>query len=457
MRKPVITRMRIMRAVLGVLGFFSVLSPMPVVAQTVERPSIPTSTCAVSPQVTEGITANGAVAAVAGERVSVTSRATYGGTVYQSVLSRPDGSRYFAGYIELATDPALIEWHNVAVKVNGQVVAAVPGIIPRPAEWVLSTSTEPKGEPAYRLLLPADGAAMLAQATPQKVVVPNVISVELSAIATVPAATARGCVLPAAHCVTGYLSGDTNGAVGRSNASVSIIETRVNLEKLSEPAQSVKGPSSVGSSVGYAAKASVPPTLDNLPTSTAYKVTLGDTLPVGMTPVDGQGGSLSNGGRAQLGGVWNAAARTLNWMVNHIASGPAQVRSYRALVATTASAELRNTVVATKGANLPSGGPPLTDLPIAGNTVVVAGSPLRITKSADRQFTVPGGMSKSTIEVPVPAKSTAGNLIIRDLLRAGQSLAGDPLIACMGDCPAAASATPVYLSLIQPALSRTQL
>lgn len=398
--------------------------------------------CVAAPEVTH-VDAQGNPAAVAGELVTARALATFGQQPSQVALTRPDGSRYFAAYVEVAGNADLSSWSAPILRVNGVVTPTVMGSEPRVDAWVVMNVGSVQA-PVWRVLLPGDGQGMLAQsaATPQPVAsMPTGGTVELSLQGSVPVSAATGSVVGVSSCVVGYSTATANGATDQQSTRVSAIEPAVDLTKSSEPTAWV----TQNSTIHYSLTASVPADRGGVPVATAYRVRLVDVVPAGVEPVSASGAVLADGGVTASGGVWNAAERTLTWMVDSIASGAAAVRDYEVRVGASTTGQLVNTVKVAEVATLPSGGRVLTDVASAQAKVGVIGASPVLSKTSDHTDALDGSKVNFVLRVTVPASSHPYDLTVSDTMAKGLVFdeAAGSAWTCVSGCVAGWQAQPL--------------
>ncbi len=155
------TRRSILLVVSLISSLLAVISPIaPAQADTNPSTENLVASCAVVPSSSAGTIA-GLTAVAPGEAIKVRSSLTLdAGLVYQDVLTRPDGSTYFASVIELLPPAAAgvtIDPTSAHLTIGGVPTALVAGTQPVPDTWVLDTTG---GQ--VRVYFPGDADQMLA-------------------------------------------------------------------------------------------------------------------------------------------------------------------------------------------------------------------------------------------------------------------------------------------------------
>lgn len=155
------TRRSILLVVSLISSLLAVISPIaPAQADTNPSTENLVASCAVVPSSSAGTIA-GLTAVAPGEAIKVRSSLTLdAGLVYQDVLTRPDGSTYFASVIELLPPAAAgvtIDPTSAHLTIGGVPTALVAGTQPAPDTWVLDTTG---GQ--VRVYFPGDADQMLA-------------------------------------------------------------------------------------------------------------------------------------------------------------------------------------------------------------------------------------------------------------------------------------------------------
>ena len=201
--------------------------------------------------------------------------------------------------------------------------------------------------------------------------------------------------------------------------------------------------------------------------SVAHQVSLVDTVPAGLTPLSGPGGSpVADGGIVGPdNGVWNAAARTITWpAVATIAPGASAARTYTVRVDDPAvsQAALQNTFATTTsslGAAQETGGERSAPTPAAGYagsaqvTLHLVG--LSLAKAMTPATQTVGGVVTGTLTVTVPANVGLFDAHITDLLPDGLVFDGYDTALCTSGCGPAI--VPSTLPTQDAGLGRTRL
>jgi|GEM_PF-5348744 len=400
-------------------------------ASTVRRAPMAalTTECAVTPQQTQGVVASGAPAGVPGETVVVTSTTVTDRDVYQDILTRPDGSTYFAAYLELEVDPhaQLVNWSAPMLTIDGNSVELVAGTQPADGRWVFENSSNDAAHPSYRVWFPADATAMLAQPTPRTPVlaypVDGSVRFVLAASAVIPSTAIAGQVLAASLCRSGISDGSANYATDTSTGSVLVIEPQLQLDKQSSPAAVVFPDSEIVYSVVVAVPAR---TSNGAPVGAAYEVQIVDTLPPGVT--------VSNDG----GGRWDATARTLTFRYPVIQPGSSTTITYKVKIDSGTTGTLTNRAVGSMR-SLPASSPGKNYPNVVedSTTLNISDAGPTISKSVDHPFVLVGESANFAVDVTLPASTTLFNVLVTDRVPTGMTANQQAMsVSCVSGCPA---------------------
>ena len=390
--------------------------------------------CTITPVVTSGVAVSGADGVVAGEVVTVAHSVTFDeGDIFQDVLVRPDGSTYWASYIEtilpatdLVLDPASIEF-----SIAGAPQPVVAGTQPDPANWVLETSSVAGGT-VWRILFPADTPALAAaedgHGTASYTVPVGGETFTFSFDVSVPIGLAIGEVEKVVECFASVSTGPSNRDTNRLDGAVALIEPAVEVAKRSGELVPVY---SVGNNVSYEVEVRVPEVDANgYRVADAYDTVVVDQVPAGLTPVV----PIANGG------VWDVAARTITWSIaGPLTAGSSTVLDYDAVIESTVTpgSDLLNTVSVTTTGLPGAVADETTTNPVADDEVItVASPPPEVVKNASIDTIDIGVPFEYTVTVNIPAGATYENFTVLDTLPNGIQFNSYVAAACAGAvCP----------------------
>lgn len=190
--------------------------------------------------------------------------------------------------------------------------------------------------------------------------------------------------------------------------------------------------------------------------STAHDTTIVDTIPIGLTPIDGSGDPLADGATVpgSGGAIWNEAARTLTLRVATILPGASAGFTYRARVDDPAvgGSELTNRVVATTTSlgtsdtgSRTSGSTSRTGYEAdARDTIRIAGP--RVTKTVTPVRATVGEKVTYTVETTIPADLRLFDVTTVDVLPDAIEFGAYGASTCVSGCvayTAPATYTPV--------------
>lgn len=172
-----------------------------------------------------------------------------------------------------------------------------------------------------------------------------------------------------------------------------------------------------------------------------HDATVVDTLPAGVTPTDGLGTPIADGGLVALcdgtagTGVWSAGPRTISWALGSVA--PNSTTDLRYCVAVdnnpAGSATLTNNASLT-GTSMPGAVTgERTYTRNASDTLTVRGA--TIAKSVSQATATIGDVLTYTIDVTLPANVHFYDVNVEDVMPAGISLYGFGSYSCTSGCP----------------------
>ena len=284
-------------------------------------------TCEVTSDFTDATySQSGVQGVVPGETVTFTQAVHLDeGDVFQDILSRPDGSTYYASYLEhislpsdLVLDPASVRLivapgGSANPLTAGTVQPTIPGSMPDPTDFVLETDTSTPGQTLHRVYFPGDEAQMLADQTGHGVLsysVPEDGEIfVLTFEATLPSSSnVWGSVHDGAECFSSISTDESNRDTNRIQNAVATILPELAVQKDTP----IDNAYAAGTEVEYTLTVSVPATdqaTGQLTVAPARDVVLTDHVPVGLTPLDSAGAPVANGGTTAGGGTWDLANR----------------------------------------------------------------------------------------------------------------------------------------------------
>ena len=390
--------------------------------------------CTLTPALTpDSVIEAGVQGVVAGETVVFTTTVSLdAGTVYQDILTRPDGSIYRASRIEITSLPSTlaVDPTSVTFSIDGTPTAVLLQATADPAQFVVDVDTSVPGATTWRLIFPGDEAQMLADQSgfglPSYVVPADGHELALSYEATVDPGAVRGVIQEGSECFASLSTGPSNRDTDRPRTALVTVEPELNLAKTTNLDNSYPS----GSIVEFDLAASVP-IVDDLTQShsiaAAQDVTLVDDVPVGLNPVDATDTPVADGAATAAGGIWDATARTITYTFGTIDPGNFVLVTERMEIDSTnpPAAVLVNSVCATFTA-LGETGEPTRSAGCDDAQVVVASESPTISKRAVR---IPDGsdLERYGTELPfwfdltvtLPGNSNYENFTILDQLPDG--------------------------------------
>ena len=279
--------------------------------------------CSVTPDTTpDTIVDAGLQGVVAGESMTFANEIELDpGIVYQDILLRPDGSVYYASYIELIDLPSalVLEPGSVQFMINDVPVSVLQQATPDPTQFVLQTT----GATTWRLLFPGDEAQMLADQTGTGAVsyvvgAPETLRLEFRA--QMPVGTPLYQPEDGIECFASLSTGASNRDTGRPRVAVATVGNELNVEKTTR----LDNAYVAGGIAEFTLVAQVP-VLDSATLSHAVapanNVVLVDNVPLGLEPTDAQGVLIADGGTTAGGGIWSAGARTITYTLGTLLPG----------------------------------------------------------------------------------------------------------------------------------------
>ena len=284
-------------------------------------------TCDVQPSFTpDTVTEAGVPGVVAGESMTFSNRLVLDpGTIYQDILERPDGSIYYASYLELIDLPSnvLVDSLSAQFTIDGVAQALLNQSTPDPSSFVLETVPS-GGNTIYRILFPGDEAQMLAdqsgEGLPSWSVGPAAQTFELSFEGTMPLGSLRGTVEPGAECFASLSTGPSNRDTDRPRTAVVVVEPEMTVQKRT----ALDNAYQAGGLVSFDLVANVP-VVDNATqfhaVAAPQDVVLVDNVPLEMAPAATDGTLIPTGGTTTGGGVWDELARTVTYSLGALAPG----------------------------------------------------------------------------------------------------------------------------------------
>lgn len=241
------------------------------------------------------------------------------------------------------------------------------------------------------------------------------------------------------------------------STTTTIVEPNLSATKVSNDGDGIVDP---GQEVGFTVTAR---NTAGTGVSVAHQVSLVDTVPAGLTPLSGPGGSaVADGGTVGPdGGIWSAGPRTITWpTVSTINPGATAVRTYSAKVDDPAVSQsrLQNTF-RVAGGSLGAAGErhdPTAAPGYAGSaqvTLDIIGMGLAKDMSPANQTV--GGVVTGTLTVTVPASVGLYDAYITDVLPDGLVFLGYDTATCTAGCGPAV--TPTTLPTQDAGTGRTRL
>ncbi len=401
-----------------------------------------TTTCDVVPAGTPvGIDQSGVQGAVPGEVIAFRDTITFAeGEVYQDILTRPDGSTYWASYMELTSLPSdlVLDPDSVNLEIEGTDITLVAGTEPDPDDFVLEEDTTTPGQVTWRVLFPGDVAAMTAAQTGFGEVSYSVPAggetFVLSFETLLPTDATWGEVFEGSECFNSISTGPSNRDTDRVRAAVSAILPEIELTKNTSP-DNVYLPYAP---VSYTLVATVPEVdlaTQTLVVAPARDVVITDNVPDELVPVDANLDPVADGGTTFGGGIWTEATRTVVYPAFDLMPGnSAEIDEVmRVALGTPASTNIVNEIVADISYLPGTTNPNDTVVLDADNddALVTVGSPapsVSKTSGVDRYGT--GLPIPFTVVVDIPAGASFENFTIVDTLPDGMSFVSYDSATC---------------------------
>ncbi len=446
-------RTRLLVAVLSTLMIGAVMALVPTArAYADDNPATQAlaSTCGVVPSSTPaGMDQSGVQGAVPGELVTVTHTVEFDeGTIFQDILVRPDGTTYWASYIEtLSLDSDLVvDGSSAALEIDGLSQTLVAGTQPDATDFVLVTDGPTAGVTTWQVLFPGDvggqTGAQTGSGEPSYTVPAGGQTFVFSFEVMMPTDAAWGEVFDAAECFTSVSTGPSNRDTDRTRAAVSAIIPELELVKETPLANAYQA----GTAVPYTITANLPDldkATQTLLVAPARDVVVVDTLPTTLIPLDAAGNTVADGGTTVGGGVWNLADRTVMYPAFDLLPGNTWSvdEEMRIVPGTPATTEITNVVEASisylPGVAVPNDtivDPAATD----DATVTVASDAPAVNKEADVERYGTDLPITYTVTVDLPAGSSYENFTISDTLPDGMTFISYDTATCTpvgADCP----------------------
>lgn len=413
-------------------------------------------TCSAVPE-TSVATLSGIPAAGVGETARIGTRLHFDeGTLYQDIAQRPDGSTYFASVIEttwLAPAGLTLIPGSIQFTINGVVQTIVPGTQPSVGDWVIEETPAGPGS-RYRLYFPGDAAAMLADpigAGLPSVTVPaggaDYALTVAAYVADVPSTTA-GTVFDASECFASISTGPSTRNSSRPHAQLAVLDPVLNIDKQSMSGTTVSEGAVLNYRLALTSPLNDPDSL--IPSGDPGAVEVIDEVPPELTPLGPGNIPLADGQSNAAGGVWNAAARTLTFMVPHIAAGTSFNINYpvQVVMGIGTGVGITNTARVTWKS---SGGtyPARTYGPETDSVTVVTAAPApAIVKTVDKPVVGMSTPLEYTLHISFPASAAPFyNATAYDTLPDGMQFDGTTSVICTSGCAETAVNIPQYTSV----------
>ena len=457
-------RMRSIRTAVMIFVAFALISTTTLLAAPVDADDNPatdgfTMSCLVTPDLTpDTVTDAGVQGVVSGELMTFTNEVVIDpGTVYQDILARPDGSTYYASYLELVSLPSNLIFDPAGVQftIDGAAVPVLNQSTPDPTNFVIS-STSAGGATTLQLFFPGDEAQMLADQTgtglPSYTVAGAAETFRLEYRAQAPVGSPPFVVEEGAECFTSLSTGPSNRDTDRPRTAVSIVEPELSVAKTT-PADNAYQPGAV---VEFDISAAVP-VVDTATGShgvpAAQNVIVVDTVPPGLVPSDAAGNVIANGGTTVGGGVWDDPTDTVTYTIGTILPGTAWLTTEFFLVdpASAPGTSFENTVCGTLTGLTPpvpaeDAGCDTSVVVVASNSPLVGKRAVRISDEADLEQYGIGLPFWYDVTVSLPGNSNYENFTILDNLPDGLIFNG----YVSADCAPVGATCPAPVSTLTP-------
>lgn len=407
-----------------------------------------TMTCSATPAVTgTTVTDSGVQGLVQGEVVEFATEVSFEpGDIFQEIITRPDGTTYYASYIEISKLTSNLEVvdpvNPVTLTINGADTTLTPGTAPQLGGFVFHDDGG-----SYKVYFPGDPSAEQdGSGVASYTVTDNPTVFRLGLKLRVPTTEAIGNVLDGVECFATVSTGPSNRDTDRPRVSVVVLEPNVVIEKTTNPDNAYFN--------GQLAKFDITVSAENVDVanqrsySNPKNVQIVDQVPAGLVPVDIDEQPLGDGVTTVGGGIWDATARTITYTVGDMdaeQSDPtlpeANIKTFTEHFHIAPDAVVGSTVsnkacVNFSNQGLDENGDPIPgDVRVAGDDtngycttseVTVASKDPTITKQALRTATGPelqryghGLDYFYKVDVALPANSRYYNLTISDLLPDG--------------------------------------
>ncbi len=427
-------------ATLGVLLIAASLTIMPVFADTNDATADLVLSCEVQPLLTPTSSIqSGVQGLVPGEQVQFVLSVPYSeGTIYQDILTRPDGSTYYASYLELISlpsnlvlDPASIDFRiapgsSADPVADGVSQTLVAGPTSDPSSFALVTDTAVAGQTTWRVLFPGDEAQMLADqdgdGDPSYTVPAGGEIFAMTFTAQLPVGATWGAVEDGSECFATTSTGPSNRDTDRVRTAVAAVIPELEISKTTPASNAYVA----GGIARYEFTATVPlvdKATGSLTVAPARDVSLVDDVPNGLIAIDGGGNPVADGGTTSGGGVWDETARTVTYTLGDMNPGDTisideemQIAT-GVLPATLLTNDLKGII-----SYMPGSDPDDTIVDPADTddaTVTVASSDPTVSKEAEFESYGVGLPFDYTVVIDIPGDSEYYNFTILDTLPDG--------------------------------------
>ena len=136
-----LVRRNLALAVLAIALLFTGLVVVPAEAVTDPASGPIDQICVATPTLTADTVQSGVPAAAVGETVEISQTIDFlPGTIFQDILTRPDGSTYFASYLELHRLNGLVDAIDPVLTIDDVPQTVIAGTAPDTDDFVLETA-----------------------------------------------------------------------------------------------------------------------------------------------------------------------------------------------------------------------------------------------------------------------------------------------------------------------------
>ena len=362
--------------------------------------------CAASPGVDLG-EVSGAPGAAVGDVVQLSSTLSLSeGQIFQDILTRPDGSTYYASFVQLTYDTTYFSAAGApAFTLGGVPQTLVGGTVPDTSAFVLDSSSPG----LLRVYFP--GVLVGAGGTTAS------LTIDAQLVAVSETDPVAGQLIEAASCESGVATGVSNRASAAEVALIGVMEPSLTVAKTADPTVSAPGGTVTYSlTINNAAL-----TANGVNTAAAYDV--------------------------HIGGSWNGS--TIEWTIPQIASGESLTLTYVMTMPADldpAAQTVMSNNVAVDATGLPGDVDGERTFSLTDSADVTVGLPgPAISKVSEFDVTPIGQANVNEVSITIPAGGPYFDVLVWDEIPDGVSFDGGLSLSCSSGCTGSDPA-PIELS-----------